>query len=127
MTCGTPGLVGSGSGDRRRLPSPDGKVRGRRDGDELDGVVRVRCALCDSPAWHGWEHDRENYAVREWRRPMLRAHTDMILRMRPLGPPDDDCTDENRHGSGRVGSKASGKPSRRPMTAQRWIACQNEG
>jgi hypothetical protein len=36
--------------------------------------------------------------VREWRRPMLRAHTDWILRMRPLGPPDEGCTDENHRG-----------------------------
>jgi hypothetical protein len=29
---------------------------------------------------------------------MLLAHMDMVLRMRPLGPPDADCTDSNRHG-----------------------------
>ncbi len=59
----------------------------------------MRCALCDSPAWHGFEHDRENWRTREWRPAMLMAHYEQILRMRPLPSPDsDNWTDENLRG-----------------------------
>ena len=48
----------------------------------------MKCALCDSPGWHGPWHDRANWARKDWRGLMLRAHYEQVLRMRPLPAPD---------------------------------------
>ena len=54
------------------------------------------CILCDMDEWFGWMHDRANWETKAWRRAMVLAHTDWVLRMRPLPAPDQGSwTDKN--------------------------------